>query len=78
MTDESSEESHPEEYYKYKLRGVVIHQGTSDSGHYYSLIKQGTEQWLEFNDTFVNQFNVNDIPAEAFGGEQDMSLNNKN
>jgi ubiquitin C-terminal hydrolase len=28
-----------EEYYDYELCGVVVHTGTSDSGHYYSYIK---------------------------------------
>jgi ubiquitin C-terminal hydrolase len=26
-------------YYEYKLKGVVIHIGYADSGHYYSLIQ---------------------------------------
>jgi Ubiquitin carboxyl-terminal hydrolase len=25
-------------YYSYKLRGIVIHTGTAESGHYYSYI----------------------------------------
>lgn len=33
------EECKPDEYYDYKLRGVVIHSGTSEGGHYYSFIK---------------------------------------
>ncbi|KAL4505333.1 hypothetical protein ABPG72_002395 [Tetrahymena utriculariae] len=68
----------PDDYYKYSLKGVVIHQGTSDSGHYYSLIKQQDEKWLEFNDTIVRPFDVNDLPSEAFGGESDLSFNNGN
>ena len=28
----------PPEYFKYKLRGVTLHMGTAESGHYYSLI----------------------------------------
>lgn len=31
---------HPKEYYEYQLAGVVIHMGTADSGHYYSLIRE--------------------------------------
>ena len=30
---------YPPEYYEYSLRGVILHQGTADSGHYYSLVK---------------------------------------
>ena len=28
-----------DQYFKYKLSGVVVHNGTSESGHYYSFIK---------------------------------------
>ena len=28
----------PDSYYQYKLRGVVVHLGIADSGHYYSFI----------------------------------------
>jgi len=42
--EEDSEEpiditEYPDEYYEYNLRGVIIHMGTTDNGHYYSLIK---------------------------------------
>ena len=26
-------------YYNYNLRGIVIHSGFADNGHYYSIIK---------------------------------------
>lgn len=78
--DEAPEEKkYPDEYYKYKLVGVVIHIGTADSGHYYSLIndrqphlrgKSSKDMWYEFNDTRVTSFDSNDIPNEAFGGEE--------
>jgi hypothetical protein len=28
----------PEGYYKYNLKGIVVHYGTADQGHYYSFI----------------------------------------
>lgn len=53
----------------YHLKGVVIHAGTSEGGHYYSLIKvQG--KWYKFNDQTVSLFNESDIGREAFGGEE--------
>jgi ubiquitin carboxyl-terminal hydrolase 9/24 len=78
---ESPDDSSPEsfqtpEYYQYKLRGVVIHVGTSDSGHYYSFIKEKNDdktkkndKWLEFNDISIRDFNILDLENEAFGGE---------
>lgn len=44
----------------YKLKGVVIHAGTSEGGHYYSLIKH-EEKWYKFNDQSVTLFNEADI-----------------
>ena len=31
------------DYYQYSLKGVVVHMGNSDWGHYYSLIKNNNE-----------------------------------
>lgn len=39
MLDENDERiEQAEEYFQYKLRGVVVHTGSADSGHYYSFI----------------------------------------
>ena len=75
MKDETDELKHiyPEEYYKYKLRGVVVHTGVADSGHYYSLIKDSSGQWIEFNDTIVTPFDASEIPSEAFGGVESVT-----
>jgi len=50
----------------------VIHIGTADSGHYYSLITESKteEKWLEFNDIHVRKFDINDLASEAFGGDE--------
>lgn len=62
-----------EDYYKFDLNGIVVHMGTADSGHYYSFIKESEtferddsaspEMWMEFNDSFVSEFDPADIPA---------------
>jgi len=63
----------------YQLAGVLVHTGTSDSGHYYSFIKErrtarargsdgGDEPWLHFNDTLVEPFDARDIGKCCFGG----------
>lgn len=63
----------PKSYYKYSLRGVLIHMGTADSGHYYTYIKENADHWLEFNDTFVKRFDPSDLPTESFGGDETIS-----
>ena len=58
---------------KYSLKGVVVHVGVADSGHYYSLIKdkqidkKSAPVWLEFNDTRVCEFDMNQLSKVAFG-----------
>ena len=63
-------------YYQYSLRGIVIHSGYAEAGHYYSLIlDHETGKWLEFNDTVVDPFNAYNIPSEAFGAVDKMTSN---
>lgn len=59
----------------YELAGVLVHSGTSDSGHYYSFIRErrvdvpgGGRGWLHFNDTLVEPFDESNIPTCCFGG----------
>ncbi|KAH3756594.1 Ubiquitin carboxyl-terminal hydrolase 34 [Pelomyxa schiedti] len=68
---------HPSWYYQYELVGIVVHQGTADSGHYYSLHRETTPpytRWFEFNDTLVMPFDPKQIPNECFGGYEDVNV----
>ena len=49
------------------LRGIVVHSGTSEAGHYYSII-QDKNEWFKFNDQAVSKFDMKDLAREAFGG----------
>ena len=72
---------YPADYYNYELVGVVVHNGTADSGHYYSYIKEQerfteNEQWFEFNDIWVREFDKSDLASECFGGEETLNFGN--
>lgn len=61
----------------YDLVGVVVHSGMSETGHYYSFIKERTrgsreesDKWLEFNDEIVRELQEDMIGEECFGGEE--------
>ena len=54
---------------QYRLKGIVIHTGHSEGGHYYAFIRdQNSENWYEFNDTRVRPFDIKNLKEEAFGG----------
>ncbi|XP_078417060.1 ubiquitin carboxyl-terminal hydrolase 24 isoform X2 [Cetorhinus maximus] len=59
----------------YELVGVIVHSGQAHAGHYYSFIKDrrasGKGKWYKFNDTVVEEFDLNDetLEFECFGGE---------
>jgi ubiquitin C-terminal hydrolase len=56
-------------YYHYRLKGIVAHTGAIDSGHYYSFIREDTDNtWMEYNDSSVLCFDAESIPGECFGG----------
>ena len=73
-----------DDYYNYVLKGINIHLGSADGGHYFSLINVERDgkgnilldsennkkkyKWLKFNDSHISIFNINDIEKECFGG----------
>ena len=59
----------------YELRGVLVHTGTADSGHYFSIINNEREKdegeetrWFEFNDSTVTEFDEERLADQCFGG----------
>lgn len=78
MTEYTSEEikHQPKEYFQYRIKGVLVHLGTAESGHYYSYIRNGNT-WLEFNDASVVPFDFKELPQEAFGGYEGISNKQK-
>ncbi|CAD8075134.1 unnamed protein product [Paramecium sonneborni] len=73
----SNHQDNPQEYYQYRLTGVVIHMGSADSGHYYSFIqdKNDLNKWYEFNDIVVTPADIKDLKNDAFGGSDKMLKN---
>ncbi len=74
-TASNSSALHPDAYYKYELRGIVVHSGTAFAGHYYSYIKDrssstiGTAQWNHFDDTNVEPWDPATLENDCFGGK---------
>ncbi len=72
--DPTATKQHPDAYYQYRLRGVVIHAGGASAGHYYSLIRGEDGSWREFNDSNVRSFDFQNMRDEAFGGTYNATV----
>ncbi|KAF2191532.1 hypothetical protein K469DRAFT_656523 [Zopfia rhizophila CBS 207.26] len=75
--DHLSDLSKPRQEDIFELVGVLVHQGTSENGHYYSYIRErpcpsgSPTSWVDFNDRDVDPFDHQTIPYQAFGGWYD-------
>ena len=69
-----------DEYYEYKLKGVNIHKGNVEGGHYVSIIKVDENKWYQFDDAKVQEFDIENLGKECFGGkkEEDNKGDKKN
>jgi ubiquitin C-terminal hydrolase len=59
----------------YELKGVVVHSGSAEYGHYYSHIHHD-KKWFEFNDKRVREIFVNQnlLREEWFGGMPQVNM----
>ena len=55
-----------EDYYKFRLKGVIMHSGKAEQGHYYSFVKL-QDSWHEFNDSRVETVSEDLVRTKAFG-----------
>lgn len=82
----SIEQESSEQKCLFDLYGIVVHTGTTDSGHYYSLVREVLNscdesgaplaafgKWIMFNDSNVKYFDSENIPSECFGGNVDTN-----
>jgi ubiquitin C-terminal hydrolase len=53
------------EKYEYEYIGVIVHSGTAQSGHYYSIIQTNVENKIyKFNDTSVTEISYDNLQRE--------------
>ena len=60
------------ENFEYSLIGVIVHSGTAQYGHYFSLVntKNDKNKWVKFNDKTVTDYNANNLEIDTFGGDK--------
>eukprot|EP01084_Bolivina_argentea_P099732 179239_1 len=68
-------DKHADEYYEYKLAGVVVHTGGAEAGHYYSYAQSSDHKWWEFNDVDVSPFDGDKkLDEQTFGGKHTVTI----
>ncbi|RLN71972.1 hypothetical protein BBJ28_00013717, partial [Nothophytophthora sp. Chile5] len=66
-------------FYEYRLKGILVHSGVAQGGHYYSFIYDHvSEKWFKYDDEDVTPFDPSNIEAECFGGVQRRSWHGSN
>ena len=55
------------DFYKLKLKGVIVHSGSADVGHYISIVPNG-KSWCKFDDSRVSIFPQSGFEKECYGG----------
>ncbi len=58
---------------KYVLYSIIIHDGTSENGHYYCFIQQKKGQWIKFNDFWSKPFTEEEVLALAYGNDKSFA-----
>ncbi|TMW63070.1 hypothetical protein Poli38472_005688 [Pythium oligandrum] len=67
------------ESFEYRLKGVLVHSGVAQGGHYYSFIFDHVlGKWFKFDDEEVSLFDPSNIEAECFGGVQKRTWHGTN
>ena len=59
--------------FTFSLKGITLHSGNTDHGHYFSYIKTESGQWFEFNDATVEPIKKEAVFYKAFGGKNDCN-----
>lgn len=49
------------------LKAIIIHSGSADVGHYYTILKQDG-RWVKLDDSRVSTYSASSIEGECFGG----------
>ena len=52
-----------------KLKGVIVHSGSADVGHYYAIVPNNAANgWLKLDDARTTVFPISGFESECFGG----------
>ncbi len=64
-------EAYDKEPFEYILKGIIIHYGISEAGHYTSCVRTNSEEWQYFDDEKYENFDIKDLAKECFGGKEE-------
>lgn len=50
-----------------KLKGIIVHSGSADVGHYYTIVQQDG-RWIKLDDSRTSFFTTSSLDSECYGG----------
>ena len=75
---DKEQENKPNISNKYELYGVVVHDGNSEGGHYFTFFKdEKSKQWIKYNDSKTSYADYAEVFEKNFGGmKKQIYINN--
>lgn len=62
-----AEHGREKDFYKLKLKGVIVHSGSADVGHYYSIL-EAEKMWRKYDDSRIGIFTSSEFENYCYGG----------
>jgi ubiquitin C-terminal hydrolase len=59
--------SRNEKDYMMNLKAIIVHSGSADIGHYYTIVKQDA-RWIKLDDSRASVFTQSNFDSECYGG----------
>lgn len=50
-----------------KLKAIIVHSGTPEVGHYYTILRK-ENNWIKLDDSRVSSFSIAGFEDECYGG----------
>ena len=67
--DELTLHGKDKDFYKLKLKGVIVHSGSADVGHYYAIVPNSLSNgWLKLDDARTTIFPTSGFENDCYGG----------
>lgn len=58
---------------RYVLYSIIIHEGTADSGHYYTFVRMSDDRWIKYNDYWYKYVSAEEVMEVSSGSSKNSN-----